>query len=399
MEKMRGALEGIRILELTGARTEYGAMLLAGMGAEVWLMEPPHGGSLRRIGPFKDGEPGLERSLPFHAYNLNKKGITLDIETGQGQELFRALLPQMDAVMESCPPGALDGLGIGPRECCKAHPPLIWLSATPYGSTGPHAHFVGSDISAQAMGGAMATTGEANGRVYQAGGTIGDKMTGYTAAAALMVAILQRLRTGRGQHVDISAQEALAGQMETGTIFYTFTGTEPARGGRLYPVAAFPCGLFPASDGWISLVALQPQHWDALVEWIDDDRLRQERFKIGSERALARDEIDQAICDWSRKRSKYELAREGQKRRIAIADLKTPRDVIKDEHLLAANYFRTLEHAEIGTLRVAGAPFNASLTPFHIEHAGPRLGEHNNQIYGTVRNAEEREKLRAEGVI
>ena len=89
---MRGALEGIRILELAGARTEYGGMLLAGMGADIWLLEPPHGSSLRRVGPFQNGQIDPERSLPFHAYNLNKKGITLDIQTVEGQTLFRSLL-------------------------------------------------------------------------------------------------------------------------------------------------------------------------------------------------------------------------------------------------------------------------------------------------------------------
>ncbi|HEX2592401.1 MAG TPA: CoA transferase [Rhizomicrobium sp.] len=369
---MRGALDGIRILEMPGARTQYGALLLAGMGAEVWLLEPPDGAPVRRVGPFAQGV-----SLPFVAHNSNKKSVVLDLSTAEGRNAFRKLAKSSDVVLSEDLPSILDAQGIGPAQCRADNPRLIWAALTPYGATGPRAQFAGSDLSAQAMGGGMSTTGEPGGRVYRAGGDVGDKMAGYTAASAVMVALLAREQSGRGQLIDVSAQEAVAGQMERGALFYQFTKEEPARGGRLYPTAAFPCGLFPANDGWISLVALQPQHWDALVDWVGDPRLAIERFKNGAERALARDEIDALLCEWSRKHSKHALAAEGQRRRIAIAALQTGLEVSQDPHLKAAGFFRALDHPALGTVTLPGAPFNASLTPFRMAHAAPDVGANN----------------------
>lgn len=376
-----GALDGIRVVELAGARTQYGAMLLAGLGAEVILVEAPGGSVLRRQKPFLAGRDGdLEASLSFHAHNFNKRGVMLDLLREDGARAFRTLIADADIVIEGQEPGALDRAGVGFAACAQVNPRLIWTSITPYGATGPHAHYAGSDLSAQAMGGAMATTGEAGGRVFRAGGDVGDKMASYTAAAATLVALVERDRTGRGRFVDVSAQEAVAAQMETGTLFYTFTGQQPQRGGRLYPTAAFPCGLFPASDGWISLVALQPQHWQALVEWIGDARLATERFKNGAERALARDEIDAVISAWSKQHSKQELSREGQRRRIAVAAINTPREVAADPHLNEANYFRTVTRDDVGSLTLPGPPFGASVTPYRVSSAAPKLGEHTTQV-------------------
>jgi crotonobetainyl-CoA:carnitine CoA-transferase CaiB-like acyl-CoA transferase len=373
---MRGALDGIRILEMPGARTQYGAMLLAGMGAEVWILEPPEGAAVRRVGPFAKGI-----SLPFLAHHSNKKSVVRDLSSPEGRAAFRKLVQNFDVVLSEDLPLALDARGIGPQHCLADNPRLIWASLTPYGATGPYAPFAGSDLSAQAMGGGMSTTGEPGGRVYRAGGDVGDKMAGYTAASAVMVALLAREQSGRGQHIDISAQEAVAGQMERGALFYQFTKEEPARGGRLYPTAAFPCGLFPANDGWISLVALQPQHWDALVDWIGDPRLAIERFKNGAERAAARDEIDALLCEWSRQHSKHALAAEGQRRRIAIAALQTGLEVSQDPHLQAASFFKELDHPALGTFTLPGAPFNASLTPFRIAHAAPAIGANNAEAH------------------
>lgn len=376
-----GALDGIRVVELAGARTQYGAMLFAGLGAEVMLVEAPGGSAVRRQKPFLAGREGdLEASLPFHAHNFNKRGLVLDLSREDGVRAFRTLIADADIVIESHTPGALEKAGVGFSACAEINPRLIWTSITPYGATGPHAHYAGSDLSSQAMGGAMATTGEAGGRVFRAGGDVGDKMASYTAAAATLMALVERDRTGRGRFVDVSAQEAVAAQMETGTLFYTFTGQQPQRGGRLYPTAAFPCGLFPASDGWISLVALQPQHWQALVEWIGDPRLATERFKNGAERALARDEIDAVISAWSMQHSKQDLSREGQRRRIAVAAINTPREVAADAHLNEAKYFRTVTRDDLGSLTLPGPPFGASVTPYRVSSAAPRLGEHTTQV-------------------
>ena len=374
---MTGALDGIRILEISGPRTQFASMLLAGMGADVWLVEPPEGSALRRVPPLVRGRDGSEHSLPFFAHHSNKKSIALDFARDDGRAVFRRLARRADVILESELPGELDEIDIGFDACRRQNPGLIWVSVTPYGSTGPSSRLLGSDLSAQAMGGAIITTGEPRGRVFKACGDAADKMAAYTAASALMVAILEREKTGHGQLVDVSAQEAVAGQMERGAIFYQFTHTEPERGGRLYPTAAFPCGLFPASDGWISLVALQPQHWDALVNWVGDARLAVERFKIGAERALARETIDRIISEWSRKHSKHELSAEGQRRRIAVAALQSPSEVTRDPHLLATDFFVEVADPEIGTVRIPGAPIRASATPFRVASAAPRLGEQN----------------------
>jgi crotonobetainyl-CoA:carnitine CoA-transferase CaiB-like acyl-CoA transferase len=371
---MIGALEGIRVLEIPGPRTQYGSYLLAGMGADVWLLEPPEGSKLRRAGPLKDGI-----SLPFLAHHGHKKSIALDLTTPSAAKHFRGLATAFDVVLAADLPSALDAGQNGPDLFRADNPRLIWVSVTAYGSSGPRSRFIGSDLSAQAMGGGMSATGEPAGKVYRAGGNAADKMAGYTAAAALMVALVARERTGLGQYIDVSAQEAVAGQMERGALFYQFTHEEPARAGRLYPTAAFPCGLFPSKDGWISLVALQPQHWDALVNWIGDPRLAVERFKDGAERAAARDEIDALICDWSRRHSKHDLEAEGQRKRIAIAAVQTGLEVTRDKHLLAMGFFEELKHPDLGAIRVPGAPFKASATPFRPASQAPRIGQNTDE--------------------
>lgn len=393
------ALQGVRVLDLAGPFAVFGTRMLADLGADVIKVEPPGGEAMRGRPPFAQDSPGVERSLPFFMLNCNKRAVTIDLETLEGARIFRQLVATADVVVESFPPGFLQELGLDYEAFEQYQQRLVWVAVTPFGQTGPYAHFRLSDLTAQAIGGALYLTGEKDERPVQGGGHVAEKIGGYMTALAAVTALHWRDRGGRGQFIDLSVHEAVVSQMESFTTKIFYSGEVYSREGRLYP-RTYPAGLFPCTDGWVSLVAGPRHQWEALREWIGDERLLDNRFAEMDERMRERPYLDAILCEWTARHKKAHLFQEGQRRRIPVGISFAPGEAVQDEHLRARDYLSEAEHPELGRIVVPGRPFLASATPWALRRPAPLVGEHNEEVFkelGWTRS--DLGVLRAEGVL
>jgi len=396
----QGALAGVRVLDLSGTSANFGVKLIAGYGADVIKVEPPAGDALRAAGPFADGKEGPDASLPFIVNNINKRGITIDLESREGQLLFRRLGTGADVVFETAAPGWMDARGIGFAALSALNPRLIYVAVTPFGQSGPRAYYRASEFTSQAMGGALFMTGDPGERPVRGAWRVADKMAGYTAASATLFALFHRNATGEGQFIDVSVQEAVASQMESSTVTYWFSGNVRQRNGWRYPTTTCPAGIYPCIDGEVSIVASKPHQWTGLRDWIDDERLHEERYMIEANRYAERDYIDPIVIAWTKTMPKSVLFHEGQRRGVPIGESMTPADLVRDVHLLQRGYIVPAEHPVLGRHHVPGAPFIMSGSPWQLRRTAPLLGEHNDEVYTEAGvSPDELADLRRAGVV
>ncbi|MCC7368320.1 MAG: CoA transferase [Chloroflexi bacterium] len=384
-----GALSHVRVLDLSDEKGVYAAKLLADLGADTIKVEPPGGDLTRQFGPFVDDVPDPARSLFFFHYNTNKRGITLDVERAEGRRLLLELVRRADILIESFPPGFLAGLDLAYADLARINPGLVMASITPFGQHGPHAHYKGSDLVAWAMSGYMAIMGYEDLSLppltvpfLQCCHT-----AGYYAATTALAAVLYRATTGRGQHIDVSMQEAMATMSETPNVFYSMDEVVLT---RQWGYNGDPSGLrvFRSKDGYVDmgLGPFRRDIWPRWMTWMDADG---QLGDLGDERWLDR-EWGMAHCDqmygqveaWTTTRTGYDLFNEAQTRRLEVAPVNDIPAVLADPQLNARGYFVQVPHPELDrTVTYAGAPYDLHGTPWSIRRRAPLLGEHNREIY------------------
>lgn len=394
------ALGGVRLLDLSGPIANFAARLFAGLGADVIKVEPPAGDSLRFRAPFFHGVSDPNGGLDFIANNINKRGVTLDLERPEGQRLFRRLVATADVVLETAQPGWMAARGVGFDALSSMDERLIYTAVTPFGQYGPRANWKAGEFTMQAIAGALHLTGEPGERPVRGGGAVADKMTGYTAAAAMVFALNARTVHGRGQFIDVAAQEAVTSQMESSQVGYWFSGNVRGRGGWRYPSTTCPAGIFPCKDGYASIVASKPHQWTGLRDWMGDQRLFEERYMVEATRFAERDYIDPIVIEWTRTMPKAELFHGGQARGIPIGESMTPADLVHDEHLRGRNYIVPAHHPVLGDFETPGGAFDPSETPWKLRRTAPMLGEHNSELYAEIGVApDELAELRGKGIV
>lgn len=395
-----GALAGVRALDLSSPLANFAAKLLADLGADVIKVEPPGGDPLRRREPFWHGEPEPDAALDFIANNVNKRGVTLNLDCADGQALFRRLAATADIVLETAEPGWMAARGVGFEALSTLNRRLIYVAVTPFGHTGPRAHWKAGEFTLQAIGGALYLTGEPGQRPLRGGGGVAEKMTGYTTATAISFALNARAAFGSGQFIDVSAQEAVASQMESSQVGYWFSGRVRGRGGWRYPSTTCPAGIYPCRDGYASIVASKPHQWSGLRDWINDPRLFEERYMVESTRFAERDFIDPVVVAWTKTMAKGELFHGGQARGIPIGESMTPADLVQDAHLRERGYIVPARHPRFGDFEMPAGSFDMSETPWRLRRPAPGLGEHNAELFSEVGvDAAELAQLAAKGVI
>jgi len=394
------ALQPYRVLDCTRAIGWTCGKLLADLGADVIKVEPPGGDPDRRIGPFYRHVPHPERSLAWFAANTNKRGITLDVETSDGQALWRALTRTADFVLESFPPGYLERVGLGFQDLSRLNPRLIWTAITPFGQSGPFARYRATDLGGMALGGLMSLCGEPDRPPVRMHPAQGYLHAGLQAAVGTLLAHQFRVRTGEGQFVDVSMQHAVSWTIvptrqywELNRLITERMGPSRAFGDRVRRI------IYPCEDGHVALMGvMNAREWGPMVAWLASEgmaedltgefwRLLVEHAGPGilTQAAVTDEElahVDGVLSRFFATRTKAELAEEALQRHILLFPVATPRDLVEHPQLAARNFFRTLQHPELGqTLRYPGAPYRLSETPWRLQRRAPLIGEHNEAIY------------------
>jgi benzylsuccinate CoA-transferase BbsE subunit len=397
------ALTGYRVLDLCHDHGMLCTKIMADLGADVITIEPPAGMVTRARGPFYHEQPEPEKSLYFWYFHTNKRSITLNVETPAGQALFKQLVRTADVLVETCPPDFLARLGLGYADLCALHPRLVMTSITGFGSAGPYRHYRAPDIVGLAMGGLLYLCGEPDGPPVPPGGQQGEHLAALNGVTGTLIALWHRDVTGVGQHVDVSMQAAVANTLETTHQTYDLNGEIRRRFGHTREGAAY---ILPCQDGYIALICGSKLGWPQLVQWMQDEgcgevvgdaRLQDDIYRFEHDA-----EVHAALQAFFAAKTKHDIYTEAQRRRLPLAPVNTPGDLVESPQLQARGFFVDVEHPELGTsVRYPGAPYALSATPWRITRRPPLLGEHNEDIYvqelGVPRD--ELSALRAGGII
>jgi len=375
---MEGVLEGVRVLDLSqDIAGSFCARLLADYGAEVIKLEPPGGAALRRMGPFYKDDPHLEKSLFFFVLNLNKLGMTLNIEVEGGKRIFRELARDADVVVETFKPGYLASLGLGYESLERLNPRLIMTSITPYGQYGPYSQYEGEEIVSYAMGAIMSVSGTQDREPLKHGGFQAQYEAGLNGAAATSMALFLQEGTGEGQHIDVSTTECVSSTMIANQTVYAFTGGIQT---RRKPVGTLFGNPMPCKDGWI-ISQTGGSSWSEIARFFDRPDLLEPRFASQAQRAEYGEELDTILLDAIKDEGKWELFHKASQMRMLFGLVQTPEELARCPQLEARGFYREVDHPVMGRLRVPAVLFNFSLTPYQLLRPAPLLGQHNVGIY------------------
>jgi glutaryl-CoA transferase len=395
----RGALEGLRVLDLT--RILAGplcTMMLGDMGAEVTKVEPPGAGDDTRTWgpPFAAGE-----SAYFLGVNRNKRSMTLNMAVSAGQEILAGLIGQCDVLVENFKVGTLEKWGFG-NDWLKAHAPrVIRCSITGYGAVGPKAGLPGYDFILQAESGLMSICGDREGEPMKYGVAIVDICTGMLACNAILAALQARERSGNGQHVEVSLFDSSLAMLANVASNYLVSGRDARRFGNGHPNIV-PYTAYPVQDGMIAVAVgndAQFAKFASLLgkpEWASDAR-----YARNPDRVANRDPLDAAISE-ALKRAPAEVWLEKLGATgIPCGRINSVAQALESPHTLAREMVRTVEHPTAGEVKMLGIPFRFSETPASVRRPPPTLGQHTAEILREkLKLTDERiEALRAEKVI
>lgn len=387
----------LSVLDLTDEKGYFCGKILADLGCEVIKVEPVGGDPSRNIGPFYRDVPDPQRSLSWFAYNANKKGITLNIETAEGKHLLRRLVKASEVVLESFPPGYLDRLQLGYSVLSAENPRVIVTSITPFGQTGPYADYKGPDLVAAGMSGYLFMTGDADRPPVRMNLEKSYLLASAEAAIGTMLALYYREVSGTGQQVDVSIQASEVLDTANVVAFWHAGGEILRRAGPYrsgFSIGARQRQTWPCKDGWVSFAVfggrLGAKTNRALVEWMDsegasDKRLRQvnwDEFDMGAPSQELHDHLEQAVMRFFQTHTVEELYEGARKRGMMLHPVASIRDIVESEQLQARDFWQVEEHPELGAaFRVPGAFLKASEAPGPGRLPAPLIGEHNREIY------------------
>ncbi|MDM0111814.1 CoA transferase [Variovorax sp. J22R133] len=398
MNDSRGALSGLRILDLTRVLAgPFCTMMLADMGAEVIKIEQPgKGDDTRHFAPFQNGESAYYMNL-----NRGKKGVTLDLK-GEGREIFLELVKKADVVVENYRPGTMDKLGLGYETLKDINPGLVYAAVSGFGDTGPYRLRPGYDIIAQAMGGLMSTTGWPGGEPTRSGTAMGDVLAGLSVTIGLLAALRHRDQTGVGQKVDVALVDSVVASLEIITQIYLADGRVPERIGNRYE-SCYPYDSFAASDGSVVIAAANDKLWRLVCGAIGQASLADdERFDTNAKRVQRHAQIKTLIEEWTRTRRVDDIVDAMLAVGVPASPINTVDRLVTDPHIaVAREMFVDVEHPTAGKTKLTGAHIKLSATPARLRTPAPRLGEHNDSVLGGLLGlpSERLQALRSEGVI
>lgn len=402
---MTAALAGVRVVELGGyAAGPVVGKYLGNYGADVIRIE-----SRRRLDgfrthypPYKDNRPGTERAGIFNYFNDGKRSITLNLKTERGVEIARQLIERSDVVVENFTPGTMQRLGLGYASLVELNHCLVMLSTCNQGQSGPRAAQPGFGSQLTSLSGFSHLLGEPERTPVLLYGPYIDYIAVGYGTIAVLAALVQRRRTGRGVHIDLSQYEAGLQFLAPAVLDYFANGRVASRQSNRHS-SAVPHGVYPCrgDDRWCALSVWSDAEWQAFVAALGSPAWALDaRFATVLVRKQREAEIDERIAEWTRERSREEVVATLRERGLRAAAVSSMADLFADPQL-AAYAWRAVEHPVLGRVNVMAPPFLLRSTPPEIKRPAPLLGEHTREVLQDVLGLEETElvALQAEGVL
>lgn len=385
-----------RVLDFANERGLICGKILGDLGADVIKVEKPDGDPSRRIGPFYNDVLHLERSLYWFAFNNNKRGITLNIETKDGQDIAKKLVKNAAIIVESFDPGYMDSLGLGYETLSEINPGVIMVSITPFGQKGPYKNYKASDIVVMAMGGFMSICGDADRPPVIVGIPQACLHAGAEGAVGAMIAYYYREKTGNGMQVDISMQESVAVNLTMATAHWQMKRVIQGRYGayRMLSSRVLQRTIWPCKDGFIAFSIhgglLGAPGNRALIKMMSGEEvipnflkeMDWDHFDVSSMNEEAMKLFEDLILKFfvgHTKKALYELAIEN---RIILYPVSNSKDLLENIQLNERDFWVEVEHPELeDSIVYPGAWIKSSETPMNIRRRAPLIGEHNEEIY------------------
>jgi crotonobetainyl-CoA:carnitine CoA-transferase CaiB-like acyl-CoA transferase len=392
-------LEGVRVLDLgTRIAAPFAATLLAEFGAEVYKVELPGSGDfLREIGPFVG-----DYSLWWAVDNRAKKSITLDLRHPEGRELFLRLVPHVDVIVENFRPGTLEEWGLDYPRLQSLNPQLILARVSVYGQTGPYRSRPGLDRIGIAFGGLLYLTGYPDRPPVRPGILVADYLTAVFNAFGIVLALLHRARGGSGQWIDLALYESVFRVLEYTAAAYDRLGLVRERQGNRLPNSA-PLDNWETKDGqFVCIVAAGDVLFRRLAKAMGRPDLPEDpRFATLQARVAHAEEIHAIVGEWVSRHTAEEVERILVEAEVPVSRVYSIADIFADVHYRERESLITVDDPVIGPVRMQAVYPRLSETPGRVSRGAPKLGEHNDEVYGGLLqlSVAERERLRALGVI
>ena len=399
---MTAALQNIRVLDLSRyVAGAYCAKLFAAFGAEVVKVEPPGTGDpARTVGPFLNDQPDRETSALFLYLNTGKQGLTLNLKHPQGREIFKTLVRHADVLVENFTPRVMPSLGLDYSVLRAINPKLVMVSISSFGQHGPYRDYKANDMISYALGGYMYLNGHPQRPPLSGGGHQPAYQGGLHGYSGAMAALMARLRTGQGQHVDVSIQECMASIHQFTINRYVYVGRIQKRLGNRYQ-RAHPITIYPCKDGLVSLAVSTQEQYERFMALTGlTALLNDERFATPYACSEHVESFDRRLAPWLQAHGKQDIVHRCQENRVPASFVNDAAEVMDDPQYRFRGFWQELDHPVAGRQTYAGYPFHMTATPPSLQRAC-LLGEHTEDIL-TARlgcSPAELAAWRAQGVI
>jgi len=387
-------LSGIKVLDIgSGVAPGYCSKIFTNLGAEVIKIESLSGDSVRYLGPFPEDKFHIEKSAMHLSLNMGKRSIVLDFTRNSDIEIFLKISRNVDIIIENYPLGYLDKIGIGYDRIRKLNENIIFTTITPFGNTGPYKDYKVTDLVLFHMAGHShgllgPVANPESTPPIRAGGYQSEYVVGMAAATASMIALYRKISRNKGSHITISSFESMVTQLISGLANCAFDKPVPSRdlsmqkeasiGGMVTAIG----GILPCIDGYVAISPREDAQWERWIQVMDSPEwTKQDRFETREGRQENHRDLWDLISEWSIKKSKFDIARKGQDKRIPCFPVNTIEDLLTDKHLSEREFFIELEHPYVGKLKYPGVAYKLSNPPkdkyqFHA----PVLGQDNDII-------------------
>ena len=401
---MEQALSDVTVIDLGQViAMPFCTMLLADLGARVIKVESRERGRERVSLGVKRTRDGTEERVFVAQYrDRNKLGITLELKTAKGVELFKELVTRADVVTENFSVGTMERLGLGYDELAKVNPAIVYASVTAFGQHGPYAPQRGYDMLAQAISGYMSITGERGGPPMRSGQSISDYYAGMLCAFSIVSALHYRHRTGKGQRIDMALLDSLVIALDNLGERYTVGGEILTRAGNV-SFAGSATGIYPATNGHVAVAAAASNAvWGRFCTIIGrEDLTKDPRFATAPARRDRRDEIAAIIAGWTGTRTKVDVVRTLSTAGVPAAPVNNVDEMVADPQVQAREMFVERDHPVFGRVKITGTPLKMSETPGRVRSLAPMPGEHNEDVFVGMlgHSRDDLARWRAEGVI